>query len=45
MHICFVFGVQILVTLNKNAGEVTSRLDSENQPGGSTATLGDSEEP
>lgn len=45
MRICFVFGVQILVTLNKNAGEVTSRLDSENQPGGSTATLGDSEEP
>lgn len=41
MLICFVFGVQILVTLNKNAGEVTSRLDSENQPGGSRATLGD----
>lgn len=45
MHICFVFGVQILVTLNKNAGEVTLRLDSENQLGGSAATLGDSEEP
>lgn len=31
MHICFVFGVQISVTLNKNAGEVTLRLYSENQ--------------
>lgn len=39
MHICFVLGVQISVTVNKNGGEVTLRLDSENQLGGARPYL------